>query len=157
MWTALSSQPLDQNCLEFVKRKMIPRKSDIFGENGKACALSHGLNERFTFQFFHVGEVILSATRKGHDVFGLVATQSLLESTTSMLDVEDETQLFSDSEPCTSKRGLDDHAEPSPSPKRKHCTTRSNGKQLPSWSKTINPQNQLRRCTIWRLTDCYIS
>ena len=57
-----------------------------------------------------------------------------------MLDVEDETQLFSDSEPCTSKRGLGDDAEPSPSPKR---TTRSSGKQLPSWSKTINPQNLL--------------
>ena len=80
--------------------------------------------------FMYVGEVIISATKKGHDVFGLVATQSVLESTTSMLDTEDETQLFSDSEPCTiaSKRGLDDDAEPSPSPKRKHYTTKSSGK-----------------------------
>lgn len=61
-----------------------------------------------------------------------------------MLDSEDETELFSDSGPCSSKHGLDDDAEASPSPKRKkHYTTRSSGKQLPSWSKTINAQNPL--------------
>lgn len=106
-------------------------------------ALSNGVNKHFTFHFFHVGEVIVSATNKGHDVFGLVATHSLLESTVSMLDRDDETEFFSDSAPSSSKHGLDDDGEPAPSPKRKHYTTRSSGKQLPSWSKAINPQNPL--------------
>jgi len=120
--------------------RIIPRKSiilDTFGENGKACALFHGLCIISSTSFMQER----SSFPKGH---GLVAPHTLLESTISMLDSEDEKELFSNSGPCSSKHGLDDDVDPSPSPKRKkHYTTRSSGKQLPSWSKTINAQNLL--------------
>ncbi len=94
----------------------------------------------------YIGEVILSATSKGHDVFGLVATHSQQQSIISMLESYDDTQLEgSDYVSYSRKRGLDDDAETSTSTssKRKKYTTRSSVKQLPSWSKDINPQNPL--------------
>ena len=66
------------------------------------------------------------ATRKGHNVFGLIANLSPLESTISILGSLDETQLELD------LRVVWMMTLNSATSKRKHYTTKSSGKQLPS-------------------------
>ncbi len=95
-----------------------------------------------------IGEVIIAATRRGHDVFSLVSSKTSLNTLIEVLDEDDDTQLqdsILDSRLTDSrKRGRqqgpgseDDRAS------KKRYTTRSSGKQLPDWSKDINPQNPL--------------
>ena len=84
--------------------------------------------------FIFTGEIILAATTNGHDTFSLVVTQTRLQSITSMLDENDDTQLpeFEAMGRSSFKRKHEEENEVSPPKRLKRYTTRSSGTKLPS-------------------------